>query len=622
MNLNLKLHWENSPAPIGVKGVNKIEVSLPLGAMIIDPIYVSGDVTKAYVDEGNATVKAYADAQLATKANLTNLVQLEADLQYDLSQKADSSALLLKADKTELDDKASVAYVDAVEDSVLASVTSSLDSKADVVDVDNMFDSLVLDIEGKADVSYVNSSVALAVADKIDKAYVDTQDAEVLNLLSTKAEVSYVDATAGDVIDYLTPLIQVKADKTYVDSQNAILSTNISSRTTKAYVDQQDNILSGRIDLKADASSVNQLLSTKADLVNGRVPESQLPSFVDDVLSYDGMSEFPTVGEDGKIYIDKNTNKTYRWTGSVYAALGSGDLVLGETSATAYRGDRGKAAYDHSLSTGNPHNTNTSEIVEGTNFYFTEPRVRMTPMTGINITNTAQVGATDFLITAMGKLQAQVNTKTSLTLGTTSTTAMAGNSTTDNIQEGSSQLYFTQARARSSYLSGIVFTNSTNVTNTDTIVQGIGKLQAQITASGGGATSPTWVNITAVGTVAPYVTPVDIQVARFQGMLWIRGTFNVNTSVAVNSELFRITSQVYKPYAYSTSGSARLLQIVSCWNTSATVAKQFSVVALGNITNSTQASTVEVVLEAKTALAVGDRTMNIPPTIIGTLAVP
>ena len=54
MNLNLKLHWENSPAPIGVKGVNKIEVSLPLGAMIVDP---TSSVTKAYVDDGDFAVK-------------------------------------------------------------------------------------------------------------------------------------------------------------------------------------------------------------------------------------------------------------------------------------------------------------------------------------------------------------------------------------------------------------------------------------------------------------------------------------------------------------------------------------------------------------------------------------
>ena len=46
-----------------------------------------------------------------------------------------------------------------------------------------------------------------------------------------------------------------------------------------------------------------------------------------------------------QIYITIDTNKTYRWSGSIYAII-SDTLALGETSSTAYRGDRGKAAYD------------------------------------------------------------------------------------------------------------------------------------------------------------------------------------------------------------------------------------------------------------------------------------
>ena len=87
----------------------------------------------------------------------------------------------------------------------------------------------------------------------------------------------------------------------------------------------------------------------------GKVPAAQLPAYVDDVLEYADLASFPATGETGLIYVAIDTNITYRWTGSVYAAL-SGSLALGETSATAYRGDRGKIAYDHSLLTaGNPH---------------------------------------------------------------------------------------------------------------------------------------------------------------------------------------------------------------------------------------------------------------------------
>ena len=73
---------------------------------------------------------------------------------------------------------------------------------------------------------------------------------------------------------------------------------------------------------------------------NGKVPTSQLPAYVDDVLSYNSLSDFPASGEDGKIYIAKDTNLSYRWGSSEYVVI-SPSLALGSTSSTAYRGDWG-----------------------------------------------------------------------------------------------------------------------------------------------------------------------------------------------------------------------------------------------------------------------------------------
>ena len=78
----------------------------------------------------------------------------------------------------------------------------------------------------------------------------------------------------------------------------------------------------------------------------GKVPSSQLPSYVDDVIE-SVLASFPEIGEAGKIYVDTETNKTYRWSGSVYTEI-SASLALGETSSTAYRGDLGCIAYEHS----------------------------------------------------------------------------------------------------------------------------------------------------------------------------------------------------------------------------------------------------------------------------------
>jgi hypothetical protein len=143
---------------------------------------------------------------------------------------------------------------------------------------------------------------------------------------------------------------------------------------------------------------------------NGKVPSSQLPSYVDDVIegylvydlltaepsSFDPTKYFKLVDgeyvrgqageawaadtwyeqgfyedqahttkitpESGKIYVDLVSNKTYRWGGTVYAEIPE-SLALGETSSTAYRGDRGKIAYDHSqLTSGNPHHVTKSDV--------------------------------------------------------------------------------------------------------------------------------------------------------------------------------------------------------------------------------------------------------------------
>jgi len=110
-------------------------------------------------------------------------------------------------------------------------------------------------------------------------------------------------------------------------------------------------------------------LQGKADLDNGKIPANQLPSYVDDVKSgylYEGQfyedAQHTTVitAEADKIYIELTSNKTYRWSGSAYVEI-SESLALGETSATAYRGDRGKAAYDTSLTVGNVANLTTTE---------------------------------------------------------------------------------------------------------------------------------------------------------------------------------------------------------------------------------------------------------------------
>ena len=94
---------------------------------------------------------------------------------------------------------------------------------------------------------------------------------------------------------------------------------------------------------------------------DGKVPSGQLPSYVDDVLEYDKKSAFPATGETGKIYVTKDTNLTYRWSGTSYVEISS-SLALGETSSTAYAGDKGKALATRVTAVEGKSNTNESNI--------------------------------------------------------------------------------------------------------------------------------------------------------------------------------------------------------------------------------------------------------------------
>lgn len=68
----------------------------------------------------------------------------------------------------------------------------------------------------------------------------------------------------------------------------------------------------------ANKGAANGYASLGSD---GKVPSAQLPSYVDDVLEFANQAGFPGTGETGKIYVALDTNKIYRWTGTVYIEI-------------------------------------------------------------------------------------------------------------------------------------------------------------------------------------------------------------------------------------------------------------------------------------------------------------
>lgn len=73
---------------------------------------------------------------------------------------------------------------------------------------------------------------------------------------------------------------------------------------------------------------------------SGKVPVACMPNDVHDILEYENWQDFPVEGEADKAYVDRQSNKMYRWNGSKYVVLGS-DLELGDTPVTAFPGNRG-----------------------------------------------------------------------------------------------------------------------------------------------------------------------------------------------------------------------------------------------------------------------------------------
>lgn len=192
----------------------------------------------------------------------------------------------------------------------IANATASMDglmSKEDYVELNTTIPGQIEDL--KESDSNLNNRID-NLDDKIDKEIADRE-----------AEIDRIENKFDGVTDELEAALQKEiedrkaGDTTITNSLNAFIST------------------------KGQPGGLAELDST------GKVPAAQLPSYVDDVLEYSTKAQFPQTGETGKIYVAKDTNLTYRWTGTQYLEI-SQSLALGETPSTAYPGDKGKANRD------------------------------------------------------------------------------------------------------------------------------------------------------------------------------------------------------------------------------------------------------------------------------------
>lgn len=175
-----------------------------------------------------------------------------------------------------------------------------------------------------------------------------------LDTLSSKVDKEITDRGSADTA------LGAKIDKEIQDRTTA--DTALKTELTDSIQEVRDDLDT----FKATKAQVNGLASLDE---NGKVPANQLPSYVDDVIDVyatydksptgeisnialfaDADHATPIVGEAGKIYQNVTEGEPtyqFRWTGTTWALIVSGGVVIGEISGTAYDGAKGKTTTDN-----------------------------------------------------------------------------------------------------------------------------------------------------------------------------------------------------------------------------------------------------------------------------------
>ena len=132
---------------------------------------------------------------------------------------------------------------------------------------------------------------------------------------------------------------KINENSSSITTLNGYFSNGIAN---KALGDKNGNDITATYMLANLRGAANGVCPLGSDT---KIPSAYLPGYVDDVLEYNSLSNFPSTGEAGKIYVAKDTNKTYRWSGTQYTEI-SASIALGETTGTAYDGGKGKDLAD------------------------------------------------------------------------------------------------------------------------------------------------------------------------------------------------------------------------------------------------------------------------------------
>ena len=170
--------------------------------------------------------------------------------------------------------------------------------------------------------------------DGLIKLWTKTKNQDTLTLNAAKNHTNESISSAKNELQQ-----KINGNSSSITTLNGYFSNGIAN---KALGDKNGNDITATYMLANLRGAANGVCPLGSD---SKIPNSYLPSYVDDVLEYNSYSNFPTTGEAGKIYVAKDTNKTYRWSATQYTEI-SASIALGETTGTAYDGGKGKDLAD------------------------------------------------------------------------------------------------------------------------------------------------------------------------------------------------------------------------------------------------------------------------------------
>ena len=171
--------------------------------------------------------------------------------------------------------------------------------------------------------------------DGLIKLWAKTKNQDTLTLNAAK---NYTNDSISSAKNELQQ--KINGNSSSITTLNGYFSNGIAN---KALGDKNGNDITATYMLANLRGAANGVCPLGSD---SKIPNAYLPSYVDDVLEYNSLSNFPSTGEAGKIYVDKSTNKTYRWSGSQYIEI-SASLTIGTITGTAFDGGKGKALEDN-----------------------------------------------------------------------------------------------------------------------------------------------------------------------------------------------------------------------------------------------------------------------------------